>query len=228
MRDYGKSDGPVTFAIKPSPNGETYEFIFARKQKGPQFAEELQGSVDFGSGPIKAWLLHYSGDDRKVDLYQYRISAAEMSQARTATAVTFHMKGGPDQAFKLTLIPALLDGLEKCTDDLRKFWNMGGEIDGRIAVGSKGDVRNVFSSNDYPSEASRRGQEGTAQFLLLVDQVGKVAGCDVLMASGVPALDAMGCLAIQGRAKFTPARDHAGKAIRSTYVTPPVMWRMRP
>jgi TonB family protein len=136
------------------------------------------------------------------------------------------MKGGTDEAFELAAIPALLDGLQKCTDDLRQYWNMGGEIDGRIAVGSKGDVRSVFSSRDYPWEALSRRQEGTAQFLLLIDEVGKVAGCHVLLASGVPALDAMGCVAIQERAKFTPARDDALKAVRSSYVTPPIVWRM--
>jgi TonB family protein len=226
LRDYGKSEGPVTFAIKPSPNGETYELVLARKHKGPQFAEELQGSVDFGSGPIKAWLLHYSSKDRKVELYQYRIPAAEIAQARIAKAVTFHVKGGMDQAFELATIPALLDGFQKCTEDLARYWNLGGERDGRIAVGSKGDVRSVFSARDYPWEALSRRQEGTAQFLLLIDEVGKVAGCHVLQASGVPALDAMGCVAIQERAKFTPARDDALKAVRSTYVTPPIVWRM--
>lgn len=226
LRDYGGGDDRLTFGIVPAPNGETYELIVARKHKGPQFAEELEGTVDFGSGPVKAWLLHYSSEHRDVDLYQYRISAAEMSQARTASAVTFHIKRGPDQAFELAAIPALLDGLQKCTDDLKHYWNTDGEKDGRIAIGSKGDVRTVFSSKDYPWEALSRRQEGTAQFLLLVDETGKVAGCHVLVASGVPALDAMGCVAIQGRAKFVPARDRSGKAVRSTYVTPPIVWRM--
>jgi protein TonB len=80
-------------------------------------------------------------------------------------------------------------------------------------------VRTVFTANDYPSEALNRGQEGDAQFLLLIDENGKVAGCHVLIASGVPALDAMGCSVIRKRARFKPAVDSAGKPTRSTVVT---------
>ena len=43
---------------------------------------------------------------------------------------------------------------------------------------------------------------------------------------GLPVLDAMGCQVIRERAKFTPALDRGGKPIRSTYVTPPIRWRM--
>lgn len=71
-----------------------------------------------------------------------------------------------------------------------------------------------------------RGQEGDAQFLLLIDENGKVAGCHVLIASGVPALDAMGCSVIRNRARFKPAVDSAGKPTRSTVVTPKVSWRL--
>jgi hypothetical protein len=31
---------------------------------------------------------------------------------------------------------------------------------------------------------------------------------------------------IRHRAKFTPARGKDGKPVRSSYVTPPVVWRM--
>ena len=73
-------------------------------------------------------------------------------------------------------------------------------------------------------EAMLRSQEGKAQFLLLIDESGKVAGCDVLVASGVPAFDVMGCQVIRDKAKFSPAREAKGAAVRSTVVTPPVKW----
>lgn len=226
LRDFGTSQDAITFAIIPALNGETYELFVGRRHYGPMFAEELEGSVDFGSGPIKAWLLHYAGQGRKVELYQYRITAGEMAQARTAKRVRLRIEGGPERTFELEDMPALLDGLQKCTADLRQYWNVGGERDGRIVVPAKGDVRNVFTPNDYPSEALKRRQQGKAQYLLLVDDSGKVAGCHVQLASGVPALDAMGCVAIQERARFKPAQDKAGKAVRSAYLSPPVMWRL--
>ena len=122
MREYGAREHPVTLGIVPSPNGETYELLIARKHSGPTYAEELEGSVDFGSGPVKAWLLHYGSKDRTVDLYQYRITAAEMLRANAAKAVTLHFKGGTDTAFELDVMPALLEGLQKCTNDFIWRW----------------------------------------------------------------------------------------------------------
>ena len=226
MRDYGAREHPITLGIIPAPNGETYELVIARKRSGPLFAEELRGSVDFGTGPIKAWLLHYGAKESKVDLYQYRISAAEMTQAQAAKSVTFHLKGASDTVFKLDVMPVLLDGLQKCTDDLKDYWSIGREGNGSVATPANGDVRRVFTSNDYPAEAMSRGQEGTAQFLLLINEKGSVVGCHVLKASGIPVLDAMGCIVLQERAKFRPARDVSGKPVRSSTVTPPVSWRI--
>jgi hypothetical protein len=227
LRNYGNPDHPVTFMIRPSPIGDTYEILVARKDTSPEFAEELEGTVDFGAGPIKAWLLHFRSQSQHLDVYQFRISAAEMAQARSATSVILRIRNAPDFAFSLASMPQLLDGLATCTADLKQYWNMGGEKDGRIATPATGNVRHLFSPDDYPTEAMSRHQEGRAQFLLLVDEKGKVAGCHVILASGVPVLDAMGCAILLERAKFTPALDRSGKAVRSTLTTPPVQWQIR-
>lgn len=226
LREYGDEANPITLAIRSVPSGETYEILVGRKRYGPEFAEEFEGSVDFGSGGIKAWLLHHGSKKAKLTLDRFRIKSADMAQARTSKAVTLHSKGGSDVTFSLSNMSALLKGLDDCTADLRRYWNDGGEKDGRITVPSKGDVRKVFTDNDYPSEAMNRRQEGTAQFFLMIDQTGKVAACHVLKASGIPALDGMGCSVIRDRAKFSPAVDSNGKPARSTYITPPVSWRI--
>lgn len=225
-RNFGDPNKPTTLAILQSPNGETYQILVARAGAAPDYAEELKGSVDFGHGPIEAWLLHYRPSSSKLNVYQFRISAAEMAQARSAASVKLGMGGAPDVEFQLQAMPELLKGLDACTADLKHYWNMDGEKDGVIAKPAKGDIRDLFSSpDDYPSEALSRGQEGDAQFLLLVDEKGKVAGCQVLLASGVPVLDAMGCVVIQTRGRFTPATDANGKPVRSVVVTPKVRWR---
>jgi TonB family protein len=224
MRDYGPSDHRVTLAIIPAPNGETYELLVGRKRSGPAYAEEVEGSVDFGSGPMRAWLLHYSSQDRKLDLYQYRITAAEMAQARSASAVVVRATGEGGTGFELQTMPALLDGLQKCTDDLKDYWNIDRKRTG--GTPATGDVRSVFTPADYPPEASVRHQEGRSQYLLLIDEKGAVAGCHVLKPSGVPALGNQGCAIIQKRARFTPARDSKGNPVRDSVVTPEVSWRL--
>jgi TonB family protein len=226
MRDYGKADDPTTLAIKPALNGQTYELAVIRPRAGPEYPEELQGTVDFGSGPIRAWLLHYRAAHRKLALYQFRITAEEMAQGRSASTVAFQIAGGPDVSFTLEAMPALLEGLRACTADLQEYWNMDHPWAPPTSDPSKGDVRSVFTSRDYPAQALQQHQEGTAQFVLLIDDTGSVAGCDVLKPSGVPILDATGCAVIQKRAKFKPRRDSSGRPTRDTYITPPVSWRI--
>lgn len=222
--EYGTAKYPVTFSIRPSPNGRTYLLLFAGKGSGPQLAEEEPTTVDFGKGPIKTWLLEYGSTPPGSDIYQLRITSEEMEQAKTAATITISKKGAEDIELQLESMPALMKTLEDCTTNLQRYWNMGGEKDGRIATPARGNVRSAFTDEDYPEEAMFRSQEGKAQFLLLIDESGKVAGCDVLVASGVPAFDVMGCQVIRHRAKFSPARDAKGTAVRSTVVTPPVKW----
>lgn len=225
LRDYGTPDHPVSLIIRPGPNAETFEFLIGRRQFGPQFVKEVRGTVDFGRGPIDAWVLMYAGKG-KTYIQQFRISAIDMDQARSATTVTFSVKGGQDVSLGLNNMSELTKGMRDCAADLKLYWNEGGEKDGRIAVPAKGDVRAVFTDNDYPEEAYQRQQQGSAQFLLLVDEQGTVAGCQVLKPSGIPIFDALGCAVIRERAKFQPALDAKGKPVRSTYVTPPVTWRL--
>src|SRR5581483_6247830 len=148
-RDFAGPAGPITFAIIPAPNGTTYELVAANKRRASAFAEEFQGTVDFGSGPIKAWALKFGTKDRNLTLYKYRISAAEMARSRSAKTVALRMPGGPNVSFALDHMNDLLGGLQNCATTLADYWNMDGERNGRIAVPSRGDVRTVFSSNDY-------------------------------------------------------------------------------
>jgi Gram-negative bacterial TonB protein C-terminal len=226
MREYGDPADPVTLAIIPSINGATYQLVVAYKRPAPDYAEEFESKVDFGSGPITAWAIKYGSQNRKVRLYRFRISSTEMAQARNASTVTLHLRDIPDVTFALESMPALMDSMEKCTADLQDFWNLGGEKNGRIAQPSRGNIRWDFYPSDYPWEAIRRHQQGTSQYMLLVDERGIVAGCDVLKPSGVPVLDVAGCLVVEQRSRLTPARDAAGKPVRSTYVTPQVSWRL--
>jgi TonB family protein len=225
-RSYGDPKHAVVLGIRPAPNGETFELLVSRHVPSREVAEELEGDVDFGQGPIKAWILRYRIAAKGLDIYQFRIKASEMAQGQSAASVALHAEHGDDFAFVLNSIPSLIKGLEGCTADLKQYWNMDGEKEGRIVVSAKGDVRSVFTPDDYPVEAQRRDQQGFAQYLLLIDDKGNVAACHVVTPSGAPILDAMGCFVIQSRAKFTPARDRDGKPVRRTVITPRVSWRL--
>lgn len=226
-RTYGPTNSAISLGIRPAINGETYLLIVSRKHAGPQPSAQRQGSVDFGKGPIKSWLLEYQSKPAGSDLYQFRISAREMEQAKTASYLKLSPGNAPDMEVKLEMMSGLIKVLEDCTINLQNHWNVGGEREGKIFKPAKGDVRNVFRPGDYPQDAMDRDQRGSSQLVLLIDEAGKVAGCDVLSPSGVPVLDVMGCQVIRERAKFSPALDAAGKPVRSTVVTPPIVWSLK-
>lgn len=91
---------------------------------------------------------------------------------------------------------------------------------------SRGDVRTLFSSDDYPAEALDKGEQGTAQAKLTVDADGRVERCDIIRSSGHESLDKATCAVLKRRARFTAATGSDGAAIPSEYVTPPVTWRL--
>jgi TonB family protein len=225
-RDYASLEGSLTFAVQPAPDGKTFELSIIRPHSGSRDADEREGKVDFGGGPIKAWLLTFGSKDGKSVVYQYRISADEMSQAKSAATVTLASDAGGSVTLALKDMPDLVRVLQHCTSDLLAYWNDGVEKTGIIAVPSKGDIRSLFTADDYPTAAMEMDQQGTSQFMLMVDEKGSVAGCHVVVPSGIPVLDAMGCQVIKQRARFEPARDSHGNAIRSTVVTPPIVWRL--
>jgi TonB family protein len=227
QRAYGNPENPIYLALGPSAWGNTYELIVATKGKGPEYAEETKGSVDFGQGPINAWLLHYAlKKATPLDVVSFRISEAEIGQAASARSVTFHVSGRPDISFSLASIPALIKTLQDCTTDLQHYWNIVDPEQKNIAAPAKGDLRQLFSWKDYPGEALYRNQEGEVRFLLFVNEKGKVAACHVLQPSGIPVLDGMGCQIMIERARFLPALDKQGVPIRSAIVTPPIRWRL--
>jgi protein TonB len=91
---------------------------------------------------------------------------------------------------------------------------------------ARGDVRSLFSSDDYPASAQSAGAEGSAQAQLTIGPDGRVVGCSLVRSTGNGALDAATCNILRRRAKFTPARDSSGNATTDTYTTPTIVWRL--
>jgi protein TonB len=94
------------------------------------------------------------------------------------------------------------------------------------ATSAKGDLRTLFSADDYPAAAQAAGAEGTAQAELTIGPDGRVIGCNLTRSTGNSALDSATCNILRRRAKFTPARDSSGNATTDTVTTPPIVWRL--
>jgi protein TonB len=94
------------------------------------------------------------------------------------------------------------------------------------AQSAKGDLRTLFSPDDYPASAQAAGAEGTAQAQLTIGADGRVQSCNLIRSTGNGALDSATCNILRRRAKFTPARDSNGNATSDTITTPPIVWRL--
>src|SRR6478672_5130015 len=94
------------------------------------------------------------------------------------------------------------------------------------AQSAKGDLRSLFSADDYPAAAQSAGAEGTAQAQLTIGPDGRVVGCNLVRSTGNGALDSATCNILRRRAKFTPARDSSGQPTTDTLTTPPIVWRL--
>jgi periplasmic protein TonB len=94
------------------------------------------------------------------------------------------------------------------------------------AQSAKGDLRTLFTGDDYPASAQSSGAEGTAQAQLTIGPDGRVTGCSLIRATGNSSLDSATCSILRRRAKFTPARDSNGNATSDTITTPPIVWRL--
>jgi periplasmic protein TonB len=94
------------------------------------------------------------------------------------------------------------------------------------ATSAKGDLRTLFSADDYPAAAQAAGAEGTAQAQLTIGPDGRVTGCNLIRSTGNSALDSATCNILRRRAKFTPAKDSNGQPTTDTVSTPPIVWRL--
>ena len=74
-----------------------------------------------------------------------------------------------------------------------------------------------ITNDDYPREAMRRHEEGTASFTLQIDANGQVTGCEITHSSGFKVLDDATCATLMRRARFNPAKDDQGHPKAGTF-----------
>lgn len=92
---------------------------------------------------------------------------------------------------------------------------------------ARSNLNQYFSTDDYPSTSAARDAQGTVSFRLDIGADGAVTGCTIIRSSNDAALDAATCAILLGRARYEPARDAAGRAVRGKDEGR-VTWRLPP
>lgn len=231
--------GDVAVSISPGPLGQSTRLIFELPGKAFR-ARQHPARVDPGDGRgvVKATVLLFPS--KKTGMRgMFAVLPNELVERTLASGMIDLRIGNPPETGRVAVnaahaslafgpTAALRKALDTCMADLRKTWGM---VDGKLPIPAnasqaQGDVRGIFTANDYPEDALAANQSGSARFLLMIGRDGSVMDCVVASSSGIASLDVMGCQVIRERARFKPATDANGKPTLDTYVTPLIRWQL--
>lgn len=84
------------------------------------------------------------------------------------------------------------------------------------AAAAKGNPQSWVTEDDYPPGALREERQGVSAIAWTVNELGRVENCHVTSSSGSPDLDEAACRVVTRRGRYAPAKDQAGRPIRST------------
>lgn len=214
-RAFGTANKPLHLIIKPSPGGEVTQIALI--EKGQNFLG-IQGNAVLTTSDartLEVIQLIYGVSDKRFRL----INLAPAQTAALAASTSLRWTGGGAVALDLGPMAGVMKILEDCRRDLRKYWSIGAEHENGRISGPKAErsLISLFSSDDYPSQAASRDQQGTAGIILLIDEKGVLRDCMVEQTSGIASLDIMACMVIRRNGKFSPALDRAGKPVKGAY-----------
>jgi len=95
----------------------------------------------------------------------------------------------------------------------------------KVRAKPAGNPGEWVESEDYPVSALQFGAQGVVGFRLYIDETGKVTDCWITSSSGVQILDDGACALMLERARFDPARNRKGQAVRDIFETK-FAWRI--
>lgn len=237
-RNYGSDKDPLYLTIKAPPIGGVVQIGVVRKGYTVT-ANQMRADIAFDDQPsTQSTLLEFGMRDEDQTALVANLSSAQVNSMRAASSMHIVSReadrpdiengsrilqtnlSSADYRFKLTQILPLLGMLDQCTAKLRTTWNVeeGKAAPTLVRREPTGDLRGLFSPDDYPGIAVKKEQIGAIKIAILVDEKGKVADCTVIQTSGIASLDAQSCAVITHRAELKPAIGLDGKPAKGALV----------
>jgi hypothetical protein len=223
-RNYGSKTDPMILALKSPPIGDVIQLAVIGRRASA--AQQSIATVQIGGmAEIRTTALRYSPGSGRPGVHLINLRTAQLDPVRQATSLTVKA-ANLDERFALSAMAPLLQTMQRCAADLRAFWNIQQQPDGRSVVQRRPEVnvRGLFRSEDYPQVSIDRLDSGTTKLILLIDEKGKVADCTIAETSGVAALDAQSCAVLKERLRAKPALGLDGRPIKSAHVQT-ISWR---
>lgn len=220
-RAFGSAEKPLYLILKPSPGATVMQIALVEKGQNSKGIQDRATLTMSDGRQIEVTQLVYGVSNKR-----YRTINLDTAQTATlAASTTLRWTGNGDEALTLGSMAKVMQTLEDCRRDLRKYWSIGDENANGRRSGPKimPALTSMFSGDDYPTQASSRDQQGTAGIIMLIDEKGSLRDCMVEQTSGVASLDITACLVIRRNGKFSPALDSDGKPVKGAY-TQRIKW----
>ena len=118
-------------------------------------------------------------------------------------------------------LAAALDALNACGENFVPFWGLDldrhRDMKSRVKwINRDRVIKRIVAQ--YPTEALRRGEQGTIRFMVIIDEEGEVTECRQSGVTEVNKLKSPVCREMRS-ARFEPARDINGAAMKSYYAS---------
>ena len=242
-RAFGSVEAPITLRLARSVAPGLIDTVVAGAPLAP-LTTEVAVRTRFGDG---ASFVSSRGYSMRVDGPPRRLVRWYLSDTAFANQdITMDVEAGSVRlVFNQAQLGAAIRALNNCQADLRQHWNMSEDMFAETEAPSTGTAPTPgsatgFRFQEHPDhlgdptpgrpQPSRNPVEwlssvdfgdnerpGQMTAYLLVGTDGRVADCTVSRATPDAILTARTCLLMRERARFRPARDAAGQAVRSVY-----------
>jgi len=209
-RDYGTEQ----LALKASPLGDVVQFALVSRAARSE-AEQVDATLQPAGGSLirTTGMIWGTGGDDPHRITSINLKASEFQRVAAASTVSVTVDGRRRDLVLSGMAP-LAVVMKECVTDLATIWTNHEGVSSR----AKSDLATYVKDTDFPEEGIRKGVGGTTAFALLIDEKGMIADCTVIETSGQAMYDSQSCALLKKRARFTPARDAAGKPHKDSVI----------
>ena len=213
-RPYGK-DGATQLMLKPDIVGSGMEIIVSNTAASASSPEIGNAGVTVAGRKLSFDPIFYAYSTGKARLVRVAIPDNKIELSALRETLSFNANSEGRYAFSIPGIELARPMLADCLSELRAAYKISDADIGKVATRPDGSNVRLFTFDDYPAEALRRGQSGMVGVLFWVEPNGRVSTCEVIESTASPVLEQATCNMVKGRARFKPARDAANNAIRA-------------
>jgi hypothetical protein len=173
--------------------------------------------VDFLAGPRKPEKDRRQSERPTRDLAKESAESAELAaNAAGITEVKIVEPGGRTLILETGKLGKVHTMMQDCAREQLQAWGIDPAIEDRIVrpAWSRAGVARLFSSNDYPRDAVRAGEQATIQARLNIGSDGRVTKCTSLTLYKAPDFAKVVCDRLQ-KARYEPAELADGTKVPS-------------